>query len=272
MENTNLNSETKPKEKKKPKPKEKKKPKEKQKQEYDIKLDPKIIDIVEKLDLTNIFINNSNLKNDTILNAIIIYNKVFDYKCNGPKCLITNEWLENPIKLLLIRKNNKKQDLRITNLEYKCYNCYFQENSSDDLFNKVKKEVIVTCKVCDFNMSMLSKTYKDSQICKICTEKYSRSTSKIESYSLFHNTFDNTLSKEDIKNDLSIQPNYNDSLDSSIPATFPNLTKTNGSNTKHKDIKQNKPQNKTQKNTITIPVNELDNDMIEQFKLLMNGV
>jgi hypothetical protein len=274
MENTNLNSETKPNEERKPKEKKKKskekkkKPKEKKKQEYDIKLDPKIIDTVEKLDLTNIFINNSSLKNDTILNAIIIYNKVFDYKCNNPKCLITNEWLENPIKLLLIRKNNKQQDLRMTNLEYKCYNCYFQENSSDDLFNKVKKEVIITCKVCDFNMSMLSKTYKDSQICKICTAKYSRSTSKMESYSLFHNTFDNTLSKEDIKNDLSIQTGYNDSLNSSIPSPFPILTKTNGSNTKHKEIKQNK----TQKNTINIPVNELDNDMIEQFKLLMNGI
>ena len=103
MENTNLNSETKPNEEKKPKEKKKKsksKAKKKQEVEYDIKLDPKIIDTVEKLDLTNIFINNSSLKNDTILNAIIIYNKVFDYKCNNPKCLITNEWLENPIKLL----------------------------------------------------------------------------------------------------------------------------------------------------------------------------
>ena len=79
------------------------------------------------------------------------------------------------------------------------------------------------------------KTYKDSQICKICTEKYSRSTSKMESYSLFHNTFDNTLSKEDIKNDLSIQTGYNSSIPSPLPSSisspFPILTKNNGSNT-----------------------------------------
>ena len=57
---------------------------------------------------------------------MIKYNIIDGYQCCVKKCSVKKTWCRKPIQLLLNHKNNKFFDLRITNLELICPNCYMQ--------------------------------------------------------------------------------------------------------------------------------------------------
>lgn len=145
----------------------------------------------------------STIKDDNNIIALLIKNTKLKYKCSEKGCNIIKSWNNKPIKLLLVRKNNRKQDLRIKNLELKCYNCYFQSNSSLELFKKVKNRNILKCKLCDFIISNQSKKYKNNKLCKICYEKYITDRVKIKE----HKTMWNTIVNENFEENKAIEIN-----------------------------------------------------------------
>jgi len=163
--------------------------------EYEVLLTPELIEKIRNLNLNikNIFKTNSAFNDDKLLKGIIIYNNLIPYKCMNTKCDIKNMWLEEPINLIINRKNNKDKDLRLVNLEFKCYNCYFQQNTNEELFIKLKKENIITCKVCNYNMNNMSYNYKSIRICRLCIDKNSNKDLQIDNCNLFKDTFENNL-------------------------------------------------------------------------------
>lgn len=146
---------------------------------------------------------DSTIKDDNKIIALLIKHNKIKYKCNEKGCDINKSWNNKPIKLLLVRKNNRKQDLRIKNLELKCYNCYFQSNNSLELFKKVKNRNIIKCKLCDFIISNQAKKYKNNKLCKLCYEKYVTDRVKIKE----HKTMWNTIVNENFKENESINMN-----------------------------------------------------------------
>ena len=119
-----------------------KKNKPKKENQYEIKLSIEFIEELKKYNVKDVFRLHSNIKNKDIINGLIYMHKIIVYKCHSEKCSIEGEWLDNPLELLLINKNNKEDDNRIANLTYSCYNCYFQNISDKSIFQKVKKEKI----------------------------------------------------------------------------------------------------------------------------------
>ena len=190
-----------------------KKPKiPKKENEYEIEIDKYTLEQVHKLNVKKVFVTNSLLKDEKIINGMIYEYKILKYKCCNTKCSVSTEWLSNPINLLLVRKNNKENDLRISNLEYSCYNCYFQKNNNENIFNKVKKSAVLECKICNFNLNNMSEINKDLGMCKICLSKFKSPSIKTNQLDLFRNTFENDLTFEDI-NDSCINDSGIDSID-----------------------------------------------------------
>lgn len=172
---------------------------------YLIKISDEIKEKVIKLNLKieKVFcLNNKiNISEEELITYICIHD-VLKYECNNKKCSITNEWNGEPIKLLLVRKNNKDKDLRIKNLEFKCYNCYFQENNNNiDIFKKIKKAHIPACKLCNYSLCNISNSYRNLGICKVCINKNNKNNYKsiIDNGNLFMDTFDNSLSSNDLE-------------------------------------------------------------------------
>ncbi len=194
--NTEPKPESRSKVKAKPKTKDKKSEKPNQ---HKIILDPEFETRLREIDVKNVFKLNSNTKDEKILNGLIYLHKVIEYKCANDRCGIQGEWLGNPLELLLVHKNNKENDNRIKNLEYKCYNCYFQESGNISLFKKVKQDKIQECKICGFNLNKLGMTYRKLGICKICVNKHNQLNKVDTGLDLFSNTFDNSLTNEDLK-------------------------------------------------------------------------
>ena len=181
----------------------------KKKDEYVVIIDKDMLEKIENLKVEIVFINNSLLKDEKIINAMIYQYKILEYKCCNTKCSISNEWLSNPINLLLVRKNNKQEDLRINNLEYSCYNCYFQKNNDKNIFNKIKNNAILKCKICDYNINNMSELYKELNMCKLCLGKYKLKNNKTKRLDLFRNTFKNSLTIDDINNAYTNKTTYN---------------------------------------------------------------
>ena len=85
----------------------------KPKVEYEVLLTPELIEKIINLNLNikNIFKTNSVFNDDKLLKGIIIYNKLIPYKCTNTKCSVNTMWLEEPINLIINRKNNEETDL-----------------------------------------------------------------------------------------------------------------------------------------------------------------
>ena len=73
----------------------------KKKEEFVVIIDKDILEKIENLKVEIVFINNSLLKDEKIINAMIYQYKILEYKCCNTKCSISNEWLSNPINLSL---------------------------------------------------------------------------------------------------------------------------------------------------------------------------
>lgn len=207
MENTQLKSKElkKDKETSKNKSKEPKKVKEpskkpKKTKETEYKLSDETLELIKKYKVDKVFINHSKIIDDNILTSLILHHKVLNYKCYNSKCKVGSEWCGNPINLIIERINNKPNDLRIKNLRFVCYNCYFVNNSNDykKLFVKMKEKNILECKICGYNISNLPYNYQNMKICKICIKKNTSTNNYLKRDNLFLNTFENTLTEDDL--------------------------------------------------------------------------
>ena len=184
--------------------------------------------------------------------------------------------------MLLIHKNNKVSDNRVSNLTYNCYNCYFRNYSGDqNILNKVKKDKIISCKSCGYNLSKLSSKCKKLGICKICISKYKPSNIN-DGLELFGNTFENSLTKEDLieqqqlESSISIDENINNELLLSMENK--ELINKSSTNSKKKDIKRNtnnkskkpkKPSKIDDSLKINIDVNDISLNDINEIQSLM---
>lgn len=254
---------------------------------FEFKLDAKFEDGLKRYNVKDVFKLNSSMNNNDIINGLIYVHKIIDYKCHSEKCNIRSEWLDNPIELLLIHKNNKETDNRIANLTYNCYNCYFQNNGNNTLFKKVKKEKILGCKICGFNLSKLSYACKKLGICKICIQK-NKTISKNDGLHLFKDTFTNSLTNEDLeqqnkKDSITINECMDYSLllttnshskESSIKNTLETIKNKRNKKIKENTIEIHSTKDNLQQNTVSfdsiIDMNDINIDDIQDLRLLMN--
>lgn len=239
---------------------------------YEIVLDPKFIEELKKYNVKEVFKFNSKVNNKDIINGLIYLNNIFEYKCYNEKCNIKGEWLGKPLELLLIHKNNKETDNRISNLTYNCYNCYFQNNSDKNIFNKVKMLKINSCKICGFNLNKLSINCKKLGICKICIRKNEKTVKNV-GLDLFSNTFTNSLTKEDLNSDTNTNI-LNDSMDLSIFLSDNKKGKSiNTANIKKKRNKKSKETNTicNKEDLLSIDLKSIKLETLEEIQMIMNS-
>jgi len=98
--------------------------------------------------LTQIFIENSRITNNELIKYQAVKAGILDYKCYGKGCPTKDgNWRRRLGFLILVRNNNRDNDLRMTNLSFLCPNCYCQEKGVM-AFEKLKKEIVKTCTFC----------------------------------------------------------------------------------------------------------------------------
>lgn len=116
-----------------------------------------------------VFIQFSKVKNEELIKYFIIKYKVMEYKCLAKGCPSKNGiWRRNPIYLILIRKNNNQQDLRISNLTLICPNCYCQDKGPS-AFQRLKSVITRTCALCPRVLNQSNGA--NYQYCYSCNEK-----------------------------------------------------------------------------------------------------
>ena len=114
------------------------------------------------------FIENSSYKaSDMDMTKILISGGIIKkYKCHGDKCKVEDKWHRKTLNLILARKNNIENDLRLANLELLCPNCYCANYTKSIPSKLIPRKY--NCKICGFDITKFSKMYIDSGICKIC--------------------------------------------------------------------------------------------------------
>jgi len=123
------------------------------------------------LDFKKILIKKSPFTNDIQVICLLLKHKIItDYCCSVDKCKVKNLWINNPIQLILHRKNNIQNDLSSFNLELICGNCYLSKYGLD-IFKKKEKEIIFKCNICDFPLVKFNNTRKKKGICLSCEKK-----------------------------------------------------------------------------------------------------
>lgn len=116
-----------------------------------------------------VFIQFSKVKNEELIKYFIIKYKVMEYKCLAKGCPSKNGiWRRNPMYLILIRKNNNQQDLRISNLTLICPNCYCQDKGPS-AFQRLKSVITRTCALCPRVLNQSNGA--NYQYCYSCNEK-----------------------------------------------------------------------------------------------------
>ena len=107
-----------------------------------------IIDKIEKKKYQDYTIlkKDSICKSDEELKCYLVHHKKIENKCNN--CDLGPNWNEKPLDFVLVRKNNKKMDNRIENLEFLCPNCYFQKKKKS-IYEDITKSKIGLCIDCN---------------------------------------------------------------------------------------------------------------------------
>ena len=149
--------------------------------------------------------NSMYFKDEEVINCMILREKLFPYKCSIPECSVNNDWNNKPLYLMINRKNKKRADLTINNLEFQCPNCYLQIHGLIK-WQKQIKERVVYCSRCNYNISNFSDYNKATQLCKSCDQKISsHKKSSITSYSALEECWDSSgdLKAENLNKDYS---------------------------------------------------------------------
>lgn len=117
----------------------------------------------------DVFIQFSKVKNEELIKYFIIKYKVLEYKCLAKGCPSKNGiWRRHPLYLILVRKNNNQQDLRISNLTFTCPNCYCQDKGPS-AFQRLKNVITRTCALCPRVLNQANGS--NYQYCYSCNEK-----------------------------------------------------------------------------------------------------
>ena len=268
--------------KSKPKPKAKKTTK---KEEPSYAISDETIQLINKYKVNKVFINHSKIKDDNILIALLVHHNVLEYKCNYPKCKVKGEWCGNPIRLILERINNKQDDLRISNLQFVCHNCYFTNNNSDydKLFVKMKKKTVVECMFCNYNLCNMPLKYQQMKVCKMCIKVNTEKRQNFNNKNLFMNTFSNSLTEDDINEKEENFNNINDMIDLSKneslspyikPSSFTSSSSSSkikrNSFTKSENSQSSQKSKNKKSKLINISMNDLNMEDIEMFKSMIS--
>lgn len=131
---------------------------------FDFVIDKEILRKIDNIkDINNILCSNSSEKNTDIIIAILYKHGKYPYKC----CVCQNcgLWNRKPLKLILSHKNGVENDMRISNLELKCPNCYYQSNAN--IFFDIVRKSIRKCKFCGVGLKATVK----GNICGGCYYK-----------------------------------------------------------------------------------------------------
>ena len=148
-------------------------------------------------DFKKICIPNSTFINDTALLCLLLKLNVFkDYKCSTKKCRIGKTWLDKPIQLLIHRKNGKQSDLSPSNLELLCPNCYISKYGLE-LFLKITKKTLFTCKLCNYPLSSFSNNKKKDRYCLSCESRI-MNVGYYDKQSEFINKLKETINEESV--------------------------------------------------------------------------
>ena len=115
--------------------------------------------------LTDVFVKGSKLTNEELVKYYIIKYRILEYKCSSKNCPMKGAiWRRRPAYLILSRKNNRQNDLSITNLSLICPNCFVQDKGCE-LFNNFRNKNAKNCISCAYPV-------KDGyELCYVCTEK-----------------------------------------------------------------------------------------------------
>ena len=226
------------------KPESKSKATKSEKLEDKFEFDEETINFFAKdLDAKNILIKHKpnspvlNKINDTKVICLLLKLGHFkDYHCTTPKCKVGKIWIENPIQLILNRKNNVQNDLSIINLELICANC-FMIKCGLDIFIKKKADIILNCSICNFPLVKFKNGRKVKGLCLAC-EKQMSAFSYEKQEDEFCNKLqdrysDNPVLSDDIKHTQHTQY-YSDSSKYKQYDTSSN-TSSNTSSKKNKD-------------------------------------
>ncbi len=141
---------------------------------YNVLGDEKLDEKVNKIkNIYDIFCLNPKVKyDDKILLALIVKHKKLGiaYKCAG--CNNEGIWKRKPISLIIKLKTGAT-DYSPDNINLFCPNCYSQKY---DYRMHIKKQKIVKCRYCSYDLSNLPTYYKECQMCKLCKKKMDDST------------------------------------------------------------------------------------------------
>ena len=145
------------------------------KKEQSFEFNEETIDFYTKdLYFKKILIKNSSFTNDIAVICLLLKHKLItEYCCSTKKCKVKNVWIDNPIQLILHRKNNIQNDLSSFNLELICGNCYLCMYGLD-IFKKKEKEIIFKCQTCGFPLVKFNNPRKKKGICLSCEKKMSK--------------------------------------------------------------------------------------------------
>lgn len=100
----------------------------------------KFTDEQRQLDpVKEVFIQYSLINNDDLVKWYHLQHSPQRYICSSKGCPThKGMWRRKPAYLILSRKNGNNRDNRLTNIEYRCPNCYFQDYGTE-IFIKAKQ-------------------------------------------------------------------------------------------------------------------------------------
>ena len=196
------------------------------------------------LDAKNILIKHKpnspilNKINDTKVICLLLKLGHFkEYHCTTPKCKVGKIWIENPIQLILNRKNNSQTDLSIINLELICANC-FMIKCGLDIFIKKKADIILNCSICNFPLVKFKNGRKAKGLCLACEKQmsaFSYEKQEDEFCNKLQNRYsDNPVLSDDIKHTQHTQY-YSDSSKYKQYDSSSNASSNASSKKKNKD-------------------------------------
>lgn len=121
--------------------------------------------------IKDVFIQFSRIHDDELVKWHHINCNPNKYICSSESCPTRKgAWRQQPAYLILHRKNNIQRDNRLTNIEYRCPNCYFQD-FGPNVFNRVKKGIDTRRRTCANECGrVLTSTYS-SRYCYGCQQK-----------------------------------------------------------------------------------------------------
>lgn len=178
---------------------------DKSKNKYDTKIifsEEHINNVIKEINKAHIFCKNSKYyKNDELIMCMILKHKLFPYKCCVRGCCVCDNWNDEPIYLIINRKNKKQSDLTLSNLELQCPNCYLQNYGLVKWQQKIK-QVILYCSRCNYIINTLPDYNKMKKICITCDKKVkTHIKSSATSFTILEQCVDN--SGESVNFDLN---------------------------------------------------------------------